>query len=788
MFSVKVFFFFLSLVLSTAGLECRIYVSSSDGINNTSCWTGGVQTPCATLDLAIQGAATLPYNCSSGILINLSPGTYTLDTTSPLEQQLLRNNVSIIGMRDGSRYEEISITCLHVSSSSYNWLRSIAFQYVSLYNCNNVSVTCTEPNYSPISLDVYSYRLNVSFTNLLLSCSFYQLLSSDGCKCEHLKFTVSVIDEGNNDEYNWKNDLHVCTSDDTCSTVINNNSEYTLSSLCFNEEIIDNTIEKEIYIKTLGPIIDASVNLTANVTGICDLNCYPYCKQKAYKPPAFGCFLLYESFNYTCNDCCFDNETNLTFSFCQSNESVPINMIGKCVQCEDYRLGPVFVLIEILLVTIMVVLIILLNIKLTNGLINNIVFYSQMISIVYPEVTDNVPSYWFLPNTIFNLDFTPFFGNYPLCIASHMSPLGAISFWYVVGFYPLLLLLLLYVWITLYDKGYKCVVLVTRPIHYCMARFWSMNGIEPSFTHSIASIYILCFTQLALISFKILRFNPTDHLFFFYDANQKYFEGPHIAAALSSVLVLLVFILLPTLYLLLYPFKWFHKLLDCLHLRKQLLISLGDVFTGPYKNGTDGTYDYRFFAGLNLLVRVITLALLFLVLPAPYLCYFFGFSAAFTASILAIMIMIFRPFQRNIHSFFEVLFLNFIIIFIYFSYILTLLHVPLPLSWSSLISVFFSGLIFGIILPIYMLSMLCKKIFRHYKYRKDTLRVNTENQEEGDDEPLVADEDWIADRMENPQKYNEKHVPVRLDDLTRDTDEPTDEPIPINEIATYGSV
>uniref|UniRef100_A0A1X7STX8 Uncharacterized protein n=1 Tax=Amphimedon queenslandica TaxID=400682 RepID=A0A1X7STX8_AMPQE len=96
----------LVLVYSATGLECRIYVSSSDGINNTSCWTGGVQTPCATLDLAIQGTATLQYNCSSGILINLSPGTYTLDTTSLLEQQLVRNNVSIIGMRDGNRYEE----------------------------------------------------------------------------------------------------------------------------------------------------------------------------------------------------------------------------------------------------------------------------------------------------------------------------------------------------------------------------------------------------------------------------------------------------------------------------------------------------------------------------------------------------------------------------------------------------------------------------------------------------------------------------------------------------------
>uniref|UniRef100_A0A1X7SID2 Uncharacterized protein n=1 Tax=Amphimedon queenslandica TaxID=400682 RepID=A0A1X7SID2_AMPQE len=87
-------FHLIVLVYSAAGLECRIYVSSSDGINNTSCWTGGVQTPCATIDLAIQGTATLQYNCSSGILINLSPGTYTLDTTSLLEQHI---NVSIVG-------------------------------------------------------------------------------------------------------------------------------------------------------------------------------------------------------------------------------------------------------------------------------------------------------------------------------------------------------------------------------------------------------------------------------------------------------------------------------------------------------------------------------------------------------------------------------------------------------------------------------------------------------------------------------------------------------------------
>uniref|UniRef100_A0A1X7UUT6 Uncharacterized protein n=1 Tax=Amphimedon queenslandica TaxID=400682 RepID=A0A1X7UUT6_AMPQE len=185
-----------------------------------------------------------------------------------------------------------------------------------------------------------------------------------------------------------------------------------------------------------------------------------------------------------------------------------------------------------------------------------------------------------------------------------MSPLGAISFWYVIGFYPLLLLLLLYAWITLYDKGFKCVVLVTRPFHRCLARFWSMTGIEPSFTHSIASIYILCFTQLTATSFKTLSFDLMPFKFA-YDGNQGYFQEWHGFAGFIAIIVLLFLIILPTLCILFYPFKWFQKLLGCLHLRKPLLITLADVLTGPYKNGTENTYDYRFMAGLYLLARII---------------------------------------------------------------------------------------------------------------------------------------------------------------------------------------
>ena len=220
----------LVLVYSAAGLECRIYVSSSDGINNTSCWTGGVQTPCATIDLAIQGTSR-QYNCSSGILINLSPGT--LDTTNLLEQQLLRNNVSINGMRDGSRYKEISITCLHVSSSSYNWLRYIVFQCVSLYNCNDVPVPCTEPSFDLTTHNQLAQEicnnltLNVEFINLTVLCydydytydidETYQCQYPNYCKCQYPQFNVSVTDNCNMKTYDWNNPLHICVNHSCCN-------------------------------------------------------------------------------------------------------------------------------------------------------------------------------------------------------------------------------------------------------------------------------------------------------------------------------------------------------------------------------------------------------------------------------------------------------------------------------------------------------------------------------------------------------------------------------------------
>ena len=46
------------------------------------------------------------------------------------------------------------------------------------------------------------------------------------------------------------------------------------------------------------------------------------------------------------------------------------------------------------------------------------------------------------------------------------------------------------------------------------------------------------------------------------------------------------------------------------------------------------------------------------------------------------------------------------------------------------------------------------------------------DQDQEDEELVGNDDDWVADRMENPQEYDERHVPGRMDDVTGEDQEP----------------
>ena len=82
----------------------------------------------------------------------------------------------------------------------------------------------------------------------------------------------------------------------------------------------------------------------------------------------------------------------------------------------------------------------------------------------------------------------------------------------------------------------------------------------------------------------------------YYDATIEYFGDQHLPYGVLAVFVMLVFIFFPVLLLLLYPMRCFQRCLSCIGVRWHALPIFIDAFQGCYKDGTNGTWDCRYFA------------------------------------------------------------------------------------------------------------------------------------------------------------------------------------------------
>ena len=744
-----------SLILATdTNWQYQIYVSSSDGTNSSSCWNGSV--PCNTLNLALQG---VQHNST---VIYLYPGIYTLDDE-------VRNisRVAIIGLSN-----DVTISCQPVTGQ---WLDNVIIFYcITFYDCpTTISNSIPCPYNVTKSCDYCEGEK--------LHVNVYHSVAYPG---DIIAFTASLYDSCSDREYVVKSNLTVCivsgpesvklcsTNSNCTNTSINSLNQYSFSICYFGKEMIyGSTIDINVKISTEA---DVSTDTIINVRPYCYSN-YNY--DGVYNSTSGKCKYTYlpcylePIYNYT--NTCAPNTTVSICGSCEDSYSVPINLPNKCVQCDDPLRIPkgwiLFVTVQLLPVTVMVLLIIVLNIQLTSRTFNALVFYSQILTTVYPGLNLNTifgnplcyyedarilhfSKLYLIPFNILNLDFTLFLGDYPLCISSATTPLEAVLFRYVIGLYPLILLLLLYVWITLYNKGYKVIVLITRPIHRLLARFWRMTNIEPSLPHSIASIYLLCFMQLAATSFTVIHFAI---------GNNYVFIWSRCLAGIFAILVLILLVLIPMLYIQLYPFKLFHKLLECLHLNKlQILTSLGDVFTGPYKNGTANKLDYRYFAGFYLLLRIIILLLhfipMFVIIPSLQTGIF---------SLFCGVILIFRPYQRNINNF------NVFFIFLFlaiFSVISAGLQGSNAIVMYSIVTSF-DAIVFSIWFGyfIYWTVKKTRSCYGYYKeYRAQGLNNATNDAVDDALQDVIDDNDWTADRMINPQDYDEQHSPYELYDTS----------------------
>ena len=462
------------------------------------------------------------------------------------------------------------------------------------------------------------------------------------------------------------------------------------------------------------------------------------------------------------------NRTGLLCSQCQQGLGPAVlSYRRECVKCLDKRYGwLLYITATLVPTTILCFLVMIFQFHVTSAKMNCFVFLCQFITCVsiltnpyvYVQSVTHLTSIQFFGlavltfYAIWNLDFFQYLIP-PICISSDMSTLHTLALEYVVAIYPLLLMVVIYLCIELYDRGVRVMVCVWRPFHMCFACFrrrWNPKG---SVINTFAAFLLLSYSKLLTVSYSLLDANylfnnrgeRVGPVVLYYNASIEYFSREHLPFALLAICVLLVFVIFPLLHmLLLYPMKSFQKCLGyCTRIRWQFLHTFADAFQGCYKNGTNGTRDCRYFAGLYLLFRAVSLVgfislndymwLIIILIPV----------------VVSLLFAHFRPYKNNYFNIINSLaFALFALSTFMIMYSVHIKYIPIQLLYLTLLLpllYFISFILYKIFSRVALFRNCCRKIGAKFQARKENQHLHTQRSDN-------IDED-LPDRIVNPNMY-----------------------------------
>ena len=325
--------------------------------------------------------------------------------------------------------------------------------------------------------------------------------------------------------------------------------------------------------------------------------------------------------------CRNQNRTDRLCGKCIDGYCITINRrYYKCISNTHGYRWPWVILIatEYLPSTFLLVVILFYDVNLHSGSLGAIVMYFQVYGAlnIYSSGEISAPNddlnniIEFLYN-IWNLEYIGTW-LHPYCLAKSLNTLQALMVSYISGFYPFLLIFIYISFGTF--KRFTC---CNPCVNFCIRLRWR-TSLKASIINGLSTFWTLAYTKLALVSCLILTIgylegrkdlsHPIKHVVFL-QGNLDYFHRDHLPYAIPALLILLFFVVLPSLALLCYPLttRIMAKIKRYVNLDSNRLYTyisdkmewpfirfkpILDSFQGPYKQGCE------FFAGLMYWYRL----------------------------------------------------------------------------------------------------------------------------------------------------------------------------------------
>ena len=373
-----------------------------------------------------------------------------------------------------------------------------------------------------------------------------------------------------------------------------------------------------------------------------------------------------ESCDYRGDCTYYQHQTGLMCTSCEEGYAYPVYSYSiGCVKCTYYKYNWLkYLAVAFLPLTVFYFLVVLFRVTATSGAMNGYIFMCQLIAtpvsvrfyarIGPPLSLSTAIGLFFAFIGVWNLDF--FRALYPpFCLHPKLTTLQTLMLDYVVAVYPLLLVILTYIFVKLHNR-YSFVVWLWSPFYKCFALFRNKWDINRSLVGAFATFLLLSYVKILNVSFYALTPNTFHDIegnemskrFLYYDGTYEYFGADHIPYALLAVFMVLVFNIFPLVLLCLYPCRWFQRCLNCCRLRCLALHIFMDTFHGCYKLQPR---DCRYFAATYLFLRILNHSFITLTVGPSY-----SPLAALVCTFMIAVVATIRPYKSSWHTFADVIF------------------------------------------------------------------------------------------------------------------------------------
>ena len=184
-------------------------------------------------------------------------------------------------------------------------------------------------------------------------------------------------------------------------------------------------------------------------------------------------------------------------------------------------------------------------------------------------------------------------------ICLNVTTLQALALEYLVALYPFVLIMFSYFTIELYDRNLTLIVAAWKLFRKVLTIFRRSWDIRTSVIDSFATFFLLSYVKVLsvttdlLVPTQIYQLGSNRSKFgLYYSPSVTYFGNDHLPYAIPATVIFTLFVSIPTVTLVLYPYRFFQTILLSSPFNWHFLRAFVDSFQGCYKDGTEpGTFD-----------------------------------------------------------------------------------------------------------------------------------------------------------------------------------------------------